>query len=115
MFMVMFVLDDPQHLDTVLDAWEEVGISGVTIIESTGINRRKRARLVGATFMAGINRLIQSDDEGHCTLFAIVPSREVAASCLAAVERIVGSLDDPDTGVFAAWSLELVKGATPAR
>jgi hypothetical protein len=114
MFMVMLVIDDPHHLDAVLDAWEAIGINGATIIESTGINRRRRAHLVGATFMSGINRLTESDDEGHYTLFAIVPSMEVAAGSLSAVERITGSLDKPDTGVFAAWSLELVKGVQTA-
>lgn len=39
MYMLMFILDDPNYLDEVLDAWEEVGVSGVTIVESTGMAR----------------------------------------------------------------------------
>ncbi len=42
MYMLMFVLDDPGRLDPVLEAWEQVGIRGVTIIESTGIHRRRQ-------------------------------------------------------------------------
>jgi hypothetical protein len=110
MFMVMLVLDDPDRLDEVLNAWDELGVSGSTIIESTGVNRRRRAQQVGTNYMAGINRLIGGGDEGHFTLFVIVPDEAMAKACLAAVERIVGDLDGPDTGVLAAWPLAVVKG-----
>ncbi len=110
MFMVMLILDDPNRLDEVLRAWEALGVSGATIVESTGVNRRRRARQVGASFMAGINRLTGEDDEGHFTLFVIVEDEAMARACLSAVEGIVGDLDGPDTGVLAVWPLAFVKG-----
>lgn len=114
MYMVMFVMDNPNRLDEVLDAWEKAGISGATIIESTGINRRRRARLVGTTLMAGINRLTRSEEESHYTLLAIVPDETVVEKCLAAAESVVGDLNDPDTGVLAAWQVPVVKGVPPS-
>jgi len=110
MHMVMFVLDDPNLLDEVLGAWESVGISGATIIESTGINRRRRASLVGTTIMAGINRLMSSEEENHYTLFAAVHGEEMVQQCLQAAEKVVGDLDEPDSGVLVAWPLSVVKG-----
>jgi nitrogen regulatory protein PII len=110
MHMVMFVLDNPNQLDAILNAWEKVGISGATIIESTGINRYKRAQLVGSAFMAGINRLMSASEENHYTLFAIVNKDEMIEDCLLAVESIVGDLNQPNTGIFFAWPLDFVKG-----
>jgi nitrogen regulatory protein P-II 1 len=110
MYMIMFVLDDLDRLDEILDAWNRAGISGATIVESTGINRRRIARQVGTNYMAGINRLIGSESEGHFTLFAIVPSETFVQRCLEATESIVGDLDGPNTGVLAAWPLPIVKG-----
>jgi nitrogen regulatory protein PII len=110
MYMLMFVLDDPEHLDAVLDAWDEIGVSGVTIIESTGINRRRRAQLVGTTIMAGINRLMSGDQEMHVTLYTIIESEAVAQACLQAAEQVVGDLDKPNTGVLAIWPLTAAKG-----
>ncbi len=110
MHIVMFVLDDPTFLDEVLNAWESIGVSGVTIIESTGINRRKRARQVGSMVMAGFNRLMSSDEESHYTLFTIVQDMEMVQNCIDAVEKIVGDLNLPDSGVLASWPLGLVKG-----
>jgi nitrogen regulatory protein P-II 1 len=110
MHMIMFVLDDPHQLDAVLDAWEAIGVSGVTIVESTGIVHRRRARFVGASFMAGLNRMLESDQEGHYTLFTIVKGEQVVQACLRAAENVVGSLEDPHSGVLAAWPLTVVKG-----
>lgn len=110
MHMIMFVLDDPHQLDAVLDAWEAIGVSGVTIVESTGIVHRRRSKYVGASFMAGLNRMLESDQEGHYTLFTIVKGEQVVQACLQAAENVVGSLDDPHSGVLAAWPVPIVKG-----
>lgn len=110
MYMVMFVLDDPNRLDDVIDALEKTGIMGATIVESTGINRRKLARLVGTMAMAGINRLISGDVESHYTLYTILPDLDTVKVCLAAIERVVGDLDQPNTGILAAWPLTFTKG-----
>ena len=56
----------------------------------------------------------EAEVAGNCTLFAIVPDEQVARQCLAATERIVGELDDPNTGVFMAWPLAVVKGVPPS-
>lgn len=114
MYMVMFVLDDPNRLDEVLDAWDSIGVSGVTILESTGINRRRRARQVGSMFMAGINRLMSSDQESHYTLFTMVHNSSIVQRCIEAAEEIVGDLELPNSGVLASWQLDLVKGVSPA-
>ena len=71
MYMVLFVLNNPDLLDEIPDAWEAIGVSGITIVESTGVNRRRLARQVGSTFMAGINRLMSGAQEGYYTAVAL--------------------------------------------
>lgn len=110
MYAVLFVLDDPGLLNQVLDDWDAIGVSGVTVIESTGINRLRQAHQVGAMFMAGINRLMSGDQEMHYTLLTIVRDEALVRQCLAAVEKITGDLNDPHTGILAAWPLTFVKG-----
>ena len=39
MFFILFVLHDTDALNDVLTAWEECGVSGVTILPSTGLAR----------------------------------------------------------------------------
>ncbi len=108
MYMIFFVLNDPERLDTVLDAWEAVGIHGVTILESTGIQRR-RVNQKRIPMRYRLAPMIPHE-EGHFTLIAIVPSKEIVQDCLTATEELIGNLDLPNTGVFTSWPLEIVKG-----
>jgi len=106
MYMIFFVLDDPNQLDSVLEAWEKAGIHGATIIESTGLQRRRK-------HFIPMRYLMQSSgvmEEGHLTLLAIVKDLEMVQACLKATEEIVGDLDEPNSGVMAAWPLSFVKG-----
>ncbi len=109
MQMVLFVLDDPERLDELLDAWQDAGITGVTIVESTGLYRR-RAQIVGARYAIGFPRIVERIEQGHYTLFVIVRDAAEASRCLAAAEAVVGNLDEHHTGVFAAWDLADAKG-----
>ena len=42
-YLVVFVLDDIDRSQDVLDAWESAGVNGITIIESTGLGRVRQA------------------------------------------------------------------------
>ncbi len=111
MYMIMLVLDNPERLSEVLKAWEQLGVRGATIVESTGIQRLQRKSIP-------MRYVFQSPgilEEGHLTLFVIVASEQLAQACLQATEQIVGNLDGPNTGVFAAWPLALVRGVPPAQ
>jgi nitrogen regulatory protein P-II 1 len=112
MLQLWLVLDNPALLNQVLAAWTEVGVRGITILESTGVHRvSSRASRQDAPFMLGFSRLLRTDQVGHLTLFAVVPNIEIVERLVAATETIVGDLRQPNTGVLfavpvaAAWGL----------
>jgi hypothetical protein len=108
----MCVLNDPDRLDEVLEKWEGAGIRGATIVESTGLYRR-RARQEGnkrVPLHFSFGSLQAHKLEDHYTLFVIVESAAQVERCIQATESLVGNLDEPNTGVLAAWPLEFVKG-----
>ena len=106
MFMIMFVLDQSSYLDQILDAWSGIGVSGATIVESTGLYRRALKRIP----MRYTYGEVPMQEKGNITLFVIVDSENMVSSCLAKVESIIGNLDQPNTGVFSAWPLTIQKG-----
>lgn len=106
MYMIMLVLDNPDRLSAILDAWEGIGIRGATIVESTGMQRLHRKSVP-------MRYVFQSPgilEEGHLTLFVIVSGEHLVQDCLHTTEQVIGDLDGPNTGVFAAWPLALVRG-----
>ncbi len=109
MYMIMLVIDDPNLVDAVLDAWQAVGIDGATIVESTGLHRR-RATTLGARYSFGFPRVVERVEEGHYTLFVVVDEESMVEKCLSSAESVLGDLDLPQTGLFAAWPLMTSKG-----
>ncbi len=106
MYMVLFVLDDSSYLDRILDSFSKIGVSGVTIIESSGLHRHQVKR-IPMRYSFGNQSLLE---KGNTTIFTIVQNESVARACLEEIEKIVGDLDGPNTGVFTAWPLGITKG-----
>lgn len=109
MYMMMMVVDDPQKVGEVLDAWIKLGISGSTIVESTGTPHHELKRVGGRYFM-GLGQTSVSYEDNHVTVFVVVPDEALVRECLRSAEAIVGDLDEQDTGILAAWPLTVVKG-----
>lgn len=101
MYMLIMVLDDSARLNEVLEAWVEAGVKGVTVFESTGINRlllRTEAR----PMFAGFTQIFGSGRVGHNTLFAVIDDLELAEAAVAATESVLGDLNQPHTGIIFA-------------
>lgn len=109
MFMVMLVIDNPDLLDRVLAEWDAAGISGATIIESSGFHRRMRMNFI-IPARVDLPQMQGEVTPYHYTLLAAVPDETSADLALQAAERITGNLDQPNTGIFASWPLSRVKG-----
>lgn len=105
MYMIMFVLDDPDRLNEILEAWEKAKIRGATIIESTGLHRQ-RQKFIPMRYISPIF----NDEESHLTLITLVNNEEMIQACLKATESVVGNLESPNTGIFTAWPVAFIKG-----
>ena len=105
-YMALFILDDPSMLEDVLKAWTKGGIRGATVIESTGLYRLTR-KLIPMRYLYTSR---EASEKENVTLIAIVDDQAMAEQCLALTESIIGDLNQPNTGIFAAWPLSMVKG-----
>ena len=82
MYIIMFVLNDSKKLDMILEGWRNVGVKGVTILESIGAYR-VRKRIPGRFAFTTAN-----SDENSKTLMAMVEKEEVVQACLNETERL---------------------------
>ncbi len=99
--MVLLILDDVNQCHPVLDAWEAIGVSGVTILESTGLGRlRKSGIRDDLPLMPSILNLMRTREEHHRTLFTVVDSDEVVDALITATLSVVGDLYAPNKGVL---------------
>jgi hypothetical protein len=110
--LLMAVLDDPSRLWEVLDAWEALGISDATIMDSTGLHRAQRLR-DDVPLFPSVSDLLESAESHHRTLWSIVDDGVDLEALVAATERIVGPLDQPHVGLIVAVPVVKVWGLRP--
>ncbi len=116
--LLTMVLDNPALLDRVLEAWTEVGVRGITVLDSTGVQRlRSEAGGDPPTFL-GFRRLARTDRYSHYTLFSVTDA-ETVRRVVPATEAVVGDLSAPDTGILftqpvgEVWGLDKFYASPP--
>jgi hypothetical protein len=108
MYMIVCVIDQLDHLNAVLQAWKAHGITGITMLESTGLHRLSEIPHVPMRYAFPS----ASSERGNITLFTVVEKEETIQRCLEITEAIVGDFNGPNTGIFVAWPLSFTKGVT---
>ena len=98
--LVVLVLDDPELCPSVLDAWEEAGAGGATILDSTGLRRVQNALREDLPLFPSMRDFWSSDEARHRTLFTVVGDEATVERIAAATERVTGDLSGPHTGLF---------------
>lgn len=111
MYLLVCVLDNPAHLNAVLDGWTQAGVLGITVLDSTGVQRvRQRSGQEAVPLFMGFSRLLRTDQYSHNTLFAVVQDMDTVKQAVAATEAVTGDLSGPHTGVLFALPVEAAWG-----
>jgi nitrogen regulatory protein P-II 1 len=110
-YMVVLTVDDIEQCPDVLDAWEEAGVSGVTILSSTGLGRFRRAGLCDdMPMMPNLHDFFRNEEEQHRTLFSVVETQEMVDKMVGAAQKIIGDLNNPHTGFMFVLPVSQVYG-----
>jgi len=112
MHLIMFVLHDPEKLSELLNGWNEAGVSGVTVIPSTGIGRLKAADILreDLPLMPSLEDILEAPERYNRTLFTLVEGQEMIDRVVAATEHIIGDLDEPNTGILTVIPVSRIYG-----
>jgi len=107
----MLVLDDLNQCRDVLDAWEAAGAPGVTILDSTGLGRVRRAGIQDdVPLMPSLSNLLRREEDHHRTLFSIVEGKSQVEAIVQATRAVVGKLDQENTGLLFVVPVSQVYG-----
>ncbi len=109
--LVVLVLDDPDKCRDVLNAWEAAGAPGVTILDSTGIGRVRRAGILdNVPLMPSLSDLLRREEDHHRTLFSIVKDESQIEAIVQATRAVIGELDQENTGLLFVVPVSQVYG-----
>jgi nitrogen regulatory protein PII len=102
MSMILLVLHDAEKLQAVLNAWEEAGISGATVLFSTGIGRLRESQALrdDLPIMPSLEDFYPSAENLGRTIFTITDDDSLVEKILHATESVVGDLIEPNRGIL---------------
>lgn len=98
-YLVILIVNHIEHVPDVLEKWESLGIKGITILESTGHGKLKRAGLLdNLPLLVSMESLEELQEIHHRTLFSVVSSEELVDQMIAAAQEVIGNIEDEHTG-----------------
>ena len=98
-YLVVLIVNDIDKCPAVLDAWEKAGVTGVTILNSSGLGHLRLSGLRDdIPLLPDLDDLLGSDEIDHRTLISVVAEQGLVDQMVELTQKIIGDLEEPDTG-----------------
>jgi nitrogen regulatory protein P-II 1 len=109
MQLLVAVINHEEHVDDILAAFVEVGITGATVVESKGMGRVLSREV---PIFAGLQTLTARSRAANRTLFCVADDAKVDAA-IEVIEEICGNLTEPGAGIVFTVPVARVVGLSP--
>lgn len=108
MKLMVFVLDQEEYLEEILETFLELNIGGATILDSVGMGSILAQDI---PIFAGFKQLLQGSRSANKTILAVVPE-EIIETTIKAIEQVVGPLAEPGNGLVFILNVEQIFGVS---
>jgi nitrogen regulatory protein PII len=108
--LVVFVLGSLEQCSSILEAWETAGAPGITILESTGLQRIRGVMRDDLPLIPSLSDLLSSQELRHRTLFTVVPEETDVERIISATEKVVGGFNRHHAGFLFVVPVSRVLG-----
>jgi nitrogen regulatory protein PII len=110
MKLLVFVLNDEELLEEVMEAYIEAGITGSTILDSEGMGRFLSYEV---PLFSKFKDFMKGNKPYNKTIFSVVYSDEVINKATELVDEIVGGLENTGAGIMFSipvdWAVGLIE------
>jgi nitrogen regulatory protein P-II 1 len=106
MKLLVFILNKEEHLEEILEAFLELNIKGATILDSVGMGSILAQDI---PIFAGFKNLMQGSRPANKTILTLIPENLVQP-VIRAIEQVVGSLEEPGSGLVFVLDVEQIFG-----
>lgn len=110
MTLLVFICNNPDLVEEVLEGYLEVGVTGATVVDSMGMGRVLSTEV---PIFAGFQSLFSAASSSNKTILSVIKDAETVTETLDMIEEICGPLGDPGVGIAFTISLDQVRGLMP--
>jgi nitrogen regulatory protein PII len=110
MILLVFICNQPERLDEVLEGFLEVGITGATIIDTVGMGQILSSEV---PIFAGFRSMFRGASTVNKTILSVIEEPAKAEEAFRIIEEAVGTLDEPGNGIAFTVPIDRVRGLMP--
>jgi nitrogen regulatory protein PII len=110
MTLLVFICNQPEKLEEILEGFVEIGVTGATIVDTVGMGRLLSSEV---PIFAGFRSMFRGASATNKTIMSVIDDPAKVEEAYAIVEEAVGSLSDPGAGIVFTIPIENVKGLKP--
>jgi len=112
MKLLVFVLNNEEYLEEVLEAYVEAGVTGATIIDSEGMGRFLTYEV---PLFAGFKEFMKGNKPYNKTIISVIRDEVTVGRVESLMDTIVGDLDRPGTGIMFTLPVDWASGLVPEK
>lgn len=98
-YLLVLILNKVEVLDEILERFVEIGISGATIIDSTGMGRTLICN-DDIPIFGGLNKLFENCRPSNKTILSVVKREDTLQKAIKVVDEEVGDMHKSGAGIL---------------
>jgi nitrogen regulatory protein PII len=110
MTLLVFICNQPEKLEEILEGFLEVGLTGATVIDTVGMGQILSSEV---PIFAGFRSLFRGASTVNKTIFSVVKEPGKIREALDIIDEIFGGLDQPGSGIVFTIPIDNVRGLAP--
>lgn len=110
MYLLVNVLERSEQLPKIMEQFAKIGITGSTVIDSTGMGRVLMKTRATLPVMQQINKVTTDLESSNKTILTVVKEKVRLSEAIKIVKSLCGDLNKPGQGILFALRLDIVEG-----
>ena len=110
MYLLIDVLEQTEHLSTILERFVEIGVTGTTVLDSRGMGRMLLETHADLPVIKLVEQVLAEKQPTNKTLFAVVKDKQTLKKAIEVIKSICGNLNEPGKGILFTMPLDFVEG-----
>jgi len=110
MYLLVSILKQTQPLSDIVAGFANIGITGSTAINGTGMGRVLMQAKASLQLSDQINKVITDLESSNNIILTVIKDKETLDQAIEIVKSFCGDLCKPGKGILFAFPLEVVEG-----